>query len=419
MQFIKRQLKQIQQGGSTVLLRQISKMPRYIFAIPVVLIMRLIKPWLLVRLSRLNSLRIGHFVGNTEMYLCERDAGINVPNQRHIDIFYLEEPICNQQLVIMWQRVLRIWPAWVVAPTVVINQLIPGGESHEIGNSTSGDRDVHNLFERFPSHLKFTAEEEMGGEASLRAMGLPDGAQFICLIVRDSAYLDSQHPTIDWSYHNYRDSDIQNYILAAEELADRGYFVFRMGAKVHSSINSAHPKVIDYASNGMRSDFMDIYLGTKCAFCLTVGTGFDCVPLIARRPIVEVNNAPLGSCITWGNTSLLLSKHHIDMKSGHELTAGEIFLRDIGFCSNSLEYKSKGISLIENTPEEIRDVAIEMAERLVGTWQEHPDDEAMQQRFWEIFPTDAVDPLNGRLLHGKIRTRFSAAFLRNNSEWLQ
>ncbi len=107
------------------------------------------------------------------------------------------------------------------------------------------------------------------------------------------------------------------------------------------------------------------------------------------------------------------------MNSGHELTLGEIFLRDIGFCQTSLEYKSKGISLIENTPEEIRGVVIEMAERLAGTWQAHPDDEALQQRFWEIFPTNAVDASTGKPQHGEIRGRFGAAFLRNNPEWLQ
>ena len=77
---------------------------------------------------------------------------------------------------------------------------------------------------------------------------------------KDSAYL-SVHKGNEYSYHNYRDTDIQNYVLAAEELTFRGYFVIRMGIHVHQAINSTDPKVIDYATNGMRSDFMDIFLG--------------------------------------------------------------------------------------------------------------------------------------------------------------
>jgi putative glycosyltransferase (TIGR04372 family) len=419
MQFINRQVKQIQQGGASVLARKSKLLPLYVLAIPTVLTIRLIKPWLLVRLGGLISQRIGHFAGNTELYLCERDAGINMPNQRYIDIFYMDgQTVCNQQLTTMWKRVLRIWPAWILSPIFRINRLIPGGKSHEVGNNTQHDRDVHNLYEQFLPHLKFSDEEKMRGEVGLREMGIPMGAQFVCLIVRDSAYLGAQLPGCDLNYHNYRDSDIQNYVLAAEALAERGYFVIRMGAKVDETINSEHTKVIDYAANGMRSDFMDIYLGAYCAFCITVGTGFDAVPIIFRRPIVQVNAVPLGHYWATGASSLLITKHHIDKNSGHELTLHEIFLRGVGFCLRSSCFEHKDVDLLENTPEEIRDIVTEMVERLVDTWQSHPDDEALQKRFWEIFPTDAVDAIEGKPLHGEIRGRFGANFLRNNRNWL-
>ncbi|SVE51594.1 uncharacterized protein METZ01_LOCUS504448, partial [marine metagenome] len=66
MQFIKGHAKDFQQGGTTVskiklLFREIFKLPLYILAIPTVLIIRLIRPWLLVRLGGLISTRIGHF----------------------------------------------------------------------------------------------------------------------------------------------------------------------------------------------------------------------------------------------------------------------------------------------------------------------------------------------------------------------
>jgi len=112
-------------------------------------------------------------------------------------------------------------------------------------------------------------------------------------------------------------------------------------------------------------------------------------------------------------------KHHFSLEENRELSLSEIFARSVGFCSGISGYETKGVDLIENTPEEIRDVAIEMAERLNGTWQAHPEDDALQQRFWEIFPTDAVNVFNGKPLHGKIRSSFGAAFLRNNPEWLK
>lgn len=423
--FIERQIAQIRQDGRAVLFRKMKrvlrilrKVPLFILAIPVVVMIRLIKLWLLVRWGSLASGRIGHFAANTELYLCERDAGINVPGQRHVDIFFMERPICNQQLAKMWKRILHVWPAWIPPFILRVNRLIPGGAVYEIGNNTQHDRDVHNLLDRFPPHLKFTAEEEVCGEAGLRMMGIPTGTPFVCLIVRDCAYLDA-HQSKDWSYHNYRDSDIQNYVLAAEELADRGYFVIRMGVKVRKAIKSGHPRVIDYAANGMRSDFMDVYLGAKCAFCISTATGFDTLPLIFRRPIVVVNQVPLGYLYTFRSQFIGITKHHISVQKDRELTLREIFSNGVGFALRTSDYESKGIQLIENTPEEIRDVVVEMAERLNGTWQPGPDDDALQRRFWEIYPVDAKDIYQNRPLHGEIRSRFGAQFLRDNGAFLR
>jgi putative glycosyltransferase (TIGR04372 family) len=393
----------------------IYKVPIFILAIPFVLMIRLIRPWLLVRVSGLLSFRIGHFAANTELYLCELDAGINVPSQPYIDIFFMISPVCNHQLAIMWKRILRVWPSWIFIPIVQINKLIPGGKLHQI--STTMGRDIHNLYDRFPAHLKFTDEEELRGKAGLEALGLPKGAQFVCLNVRDSAYLDA-HITNDWSYHNYRDSDIQNYVLAAEALANKGYYVIRMGAKVHEAINSVHPKVIDYATNGMRSDFMDIYLGAKCFFAISTGSGWDSIPEIQRRPIVYVNYGPVGYLCSFRELTLSIVKHHYSMDLNRELSFSEIFNHGVGFCLESSEYKSKGVKVVENTPEEIHNVVIEMAERLEGTWSEHPDDQALQRRFWEIFPTDALNQYYDSPLHGEIRGRIGANFLRSHSNWL-
>ncbi len=429
--FIERQLLQIQQGGWAVLFKKmkrvsqiILKLPWYyvlcILAVPAVLVIRLIRPWLLVRLGSLISARIGHFASNTELYLCEQDAGINAPQQRHADLFYMAyRPICNQQLATMWKRILRVWPAWILAPIILVNRLIPGGAVHEIGNNTNRDRDVHNLLDRFPPHLEFTSEEEVRGEAGMRVMGISLGTPFVCLIVRDNAYLDAYLSSNEWNYHNYRDTDIQNYILAAEELAARGYFVIRMGAKVKEALKTAHPRIIDYATNGMRSDFMDIYLGAKCEFCISVSTGFDAVPYIFRRPVAYVNMVPLGYLFTFRQQVLCITKHHFALAEDRELTLSEIFNYGVGFCIHTSDYASKGIKLIENTSEEIRSVVIEMAERLNGTWQPHEDDEVLERRFWEIFPTDAVDAYQGSPLHGEIRARFGAHFLRNNRELLR
>lgn len=420
--FVARQIAQLREGGSRVLVKKAKTaakialgVPVLIAAVPIVFAIRLIRPLVLFRFGYLKAARIGHFAGNTELYLCERDTGINRPDGRHADIFYLQWPVCNRQLAKMWRRHLRILPAMVLDPVVRVNRLIPGGARHEIGNNTHEDRDVHNLMDESPPHLTFSADEEKLGEAGMRAMGIAPGARFVCLVVRDSAYLEAHMPG-SWSYHDYRDSDIASYVLAAEELARRGYFVVRMGAKVHKAMPSDNPKVIDYASNGARSDFMDIYLGAKCAFCVSSNTGLDLVPTIFRRPVVHVNMVPLGYINTFRRRDLTIVRHHEDLRNGQALRLDEIFGKGVAFCVDGAEYERRGVRLVANTAEEIRDAVVEMAERFDGIWKAQPDDERLQARFWSAFAAGAVR--QGTPLHGEIRARISAAFLRNNRRWL-
>lgn len=112
---------------------------------------------------------------------------------------------------------------------------------------------MHNLLDRTSTRLQFTAEEDAWGQAQLRAMGIPLHAQFVCLIVRDSAYEESRQyrPAAAPSVHTYRNCDIQNFVLASEELARRGYWVIRMGARVQEAIRSRHHKIVDYAAKGI------------------------------------------------------------------------------------------------------------------------------------------------------------------------
>ena len=428
--FIERQLLQIQKGGIAALSRKMKlswqillKWSLYIltipFAIAFVLVVRIIRPWLLVRWESLNSGTIGHFAANTELCLCERDAGINVPKKRYVDLFYMNyKPFCNQQLAIMWKRVLRVWPSWILSSGSFVNRLIPGGAVHEIGNNTGYDRDVLNLLESSAPHLKFNEEEEKKGYAELIKMGIPQNAKYVCIHARGPAYEKMVNPTNDCYFNNCRNSDISNFVQAAELLAEQGYYVVRMGSKPEKALDSNNPRIIDYASL-YRSDFMDIFVAANCHFYIGDGCGINAIPYIFRRPVAATNTVPLGHAWTYNKSYLFIHKKHWLAKEARFMTYEEIFNSGAGLFLDTRKYDQYGINLIENTPEEIAELANEMIKRLNGTWQPHADDETLQRRFWDIFPTNAVDAYQGRPLHGEIRARIGAYFLRNNRDWLQ
>ena len=375
-----------------------------------VLVMRSISPWILIRINVLVSERIGHLAGNTELYLCEQDAGINVPDGRYIDFWYHNWPISNRQLARMWNRVLHVAPRWLLAPVKMVNELIPGGEKHLIGSNSKVDVDVHNLIDRTPPHLSFLPDEDKRGEDGLRKLGVPKKARFVCLSVRDSSYLNKSVPWKSWNYHDFRDCNIQNYVLAAKKLAERGYYVIRMGAVVTESMDVEDPMIIDYAANGMRSDFMDIYLAAKCAFSIIGNAGFEAVPYIFRRPIVYTDHVSLGLIRTDSSRLISTTKKHWLREENRFLTLREILQSDIGFIWRSYQYKERGIELIESSPEEIAAAALEMDERLTGVWHSSLEDEELQRRFWEIFPKNEY--------HGEIRSYIGADFLRRHKDWL-
>jgi len=85
-----------------------------------------------------------------------------------------------------------------------------------------------------------------------------------------------------------------------------------------------------------------------------------------------------------------------------ESGAGEYFRTE--------QYEELGVEVVENSPEEIVRVVIEMDERLQGTWRTTEEDEELQRRFWSFF--DLSHMYDNKLL------RIGAEFLRQNEELL-
>ena len=68
----------------------------------------------------------------------------------------------------------------------------------------------------------------------------------------------------------------------------------------------------------------------------------------------------------------------------------------------------------ENSPEEIRDLVIEMDERLNGNWNETKEDLLLQEKFWMIWKEN-IKRLNLKIpMYGKIKSRFGSKYLREN-----
>lgn len=418
--FLQQQIKHVRRGGRLVLTRKVRKLYRIVLMVPVVFVsipiivaIRFLRPLVIIRFGKLRGDRIGHFAGNTELYLCERDAGMHECTSH--DIFYVDPPACNYQFKKMLKRRLHISP--VARYLSAANNWLPGSGRHIVPPLRT-DMDFDDLLIRTHVHLSFTPDEELLGKRGLSEMGMPTNAQFISFIGRDSAYLKDRYPDTEWSYHDYRDMDIQHFVPAVEELTRRGYFAIRMGHTVHKPFVIDNQKVIDYATN-YRTDFLDIYLCAKCHFFINGMSGLDSVPdMVFRKPMVQINFIPLQVIRAWSPAALLLPKKLWSIREQRLLSFHEILKSEAGRFTVAEQYKKAGIEPIENTPEEIAEVVAEMDDRLKGVWKTSDVDEEMQRRFWSIFKQSNVRNHNVKQA-GIFRARIGTKFLRQHQGLLR
>jgi len=386
------------------------------FAFMFVILIRIIRPIVCIRIGAMRSDRIGHFALETELLLLEQESGLAPRPPRAIDIWYAPEPIANRVIYKMWKRVMRIWPNWLMVPVFRLNGLIYGGAAHRIVGTTSTCLDVHNLIDRYPSHLTFTQAEVLQGRKVLAQMGIKPTDRFVCFIVRDAAYTKSVFPEKDMSYHDYRNCDVDDYVLGAEMLADRGLFVLRMGSIVAKSLISKNPRVIDYANSKFQSEFMDVFLGANCEFCVSDGLGFYAIPALFRRPNAYVNFSPFFMFYSSRLCDLGIAKTVSDVITGRRLNLTEMDARGATKFSHTSQFTGVGIVATSNSPLEIRDLMLEMLDRSEGKWIPQAGDDERQCKFWEKY--SLVIGIQRSICHGEIRSRYGAQFLRDNPEWI-
>jgi len=352
----------------------------------------------------------GHFLSNIEMYLCEWER----ENINTIDFVYYSY-IPNQQIKKMWDRVFQKYPHIVVLPSPLFrvahatlrwNQILPKGNPHIVKTSNV---DIHGFFSKTQPHLYFTSKEEQQGKEALKKMGIPENIPFVCFFSRDSKYKESIDSG-NRKYHCYRNANIKNYLLAAEKLSQRNYFAVRMGFIVEETINTSNPKIIDYSCNGQRTPFLDIYLGARCDFFICTPSGICSIPESFKRPIVYTNVVPMELMPSWFDKSLVIVKKLWLKREKRFMKFKEILESKVGLYYRAELYEKAGIEVIDNTPEEIAEVSIEMDERLRGTRETTKEDEELQQRFWTLFKNSDHN--------GIILARMGTEFLRDNRDLL-
>lgn len=353
-------------------------------SLTIIIVIRLLSPIILIRTGQIPNSTVGDFIFDTQVYLQEK----KLKKYKSLDLFFKRKKISpNTYYEKMLKKNLIIFS--YASFIHEINIKLPFNEKYTVNiRQIGGSRDYKDVFEKSSVSFLFNQYENNIGLNYLKKIGLSKNDKFICIINRDSNYKKffQSHQKKDWSYHDHRNSDINNYRLAAIELEKLGYWVFRMGIKMKGSFDCNSSKIIDYNKSKDRTDLLDLYLFSKCYFALGRDGGIICASYVSNVPCALVNVTNLVESPASNNKNLIIFKKFWHRKLSRYLTIKEIIINNLSNYYRKEDYDKNNLDLHENTDAEIKELAVEMHNRLNNIETYTSFENNLQKKFIYIFP---------------------------------
>jgi putative glycosyltransferase (TIGR04372 family) len=230
---------------------------------------------------------------------------------------------------------------------------------------------------------------------TMQLNGIDINKKWVCILARDSEYLNRTQPHLNWDFNSYRDSNIETYKEAAEYLASNNILVFRMGKHVtHPFESKKSDLIVDYANSEWRTEKLDVFLTAKCLFIISNGSGIDSISFATRQPILTVNYAQPLTLLKYQENHIFILKKFFYRKIGRFITIQEFYelgLADGFTIDNPRNFRTQdferlGIDVIDNSPTEIKDATMEMYKFLTDKNLHAKDLSEAQKLFWIKFP---------------------------------
>lgn len=267
-------------------INKISRILSFFWAFPIILIWRQSFFYNRFHLVKIRSNRIGHFAPDG----AEQVARYNLDKSKKF-YYCFDQIISNKH----WAKMLKTKLPVLNFLTYIFfwnNKIFKDKKFTSFGTQTHS-RDIYSLYNKVDVQINFKKKDNEEGFSWLKKFGFVSGDKFICLIVRDNAYLNQHYKNENWDYHSYRNSDIKNYKDGIEWLISKNYWVIRMGQINSEKIEINSNKFIDFSYQQNKSDLLDIWLFANCNGCITTGTGPDGISHIYDKPCLGVNWMPL------------------------------------------------------------------------------------------------------------------------------
>ncbi len=201
-------------------------------------------------------------------------------------------------------------------------------------------------------NVQLEAKKEKKAQEIRERIGIPLGAPFACLHVRDTGFNSEKKELV-----GYRGSDIAKYESTVRLLIEKGYWVIRMGDSKMVTTPFKHEKYIDYAFSVFKSGLMDLYFIKHCDLFLGTDSGPCQVSNLFQRSEVYVNLT--GWVFPYKFGDLGISKFYYSKEKGRFLSMKEYMQAPYHVNYDFLpQYpgKSAPYVILENSSEDIEEV---------------------------------------------------------------
>lgn len=336
---------------------------------------------------------IGHLCFDTDCFLKEGLLGMRTkhkyillaPSENIANpcLFEYWRPLLNEQVTIISSKYI----CELLKPLLNIDSLVLRAHHNYIG-SANRDYLSHDIFKTWGDKgelLKLTPQHILRGREALHRLGIPEDAWFVCFHTREKAdgYVHPAYTKEAEDNYNHRSTfalaDIEDYIPAMNEVVRRGGWCIRMG---HPSTKPLPvlKNVIDYAHSSEKSDWMDVYLCASCKFFVGANSGLASLPSIFGVPTIRANMAPLQDILSKYHRDIWIPKIAVEASTNKKVRFIDMLNSSLSKCYNADDFLIAGIKLLNNTPDEIKDLVIEALERDNSTSYYTDEDNALQDK---------------------------------------
>ena len=337
-------------------LKRLVKATLFAFSFLILLVMKLLQPFVRFQLCVSGFHRYGHLALEPEIFLAEQEIkkDTDASHGRVISIWSLG-PVTKQSnrfLAKKWKDELLVFPSWFVGSLQRVGLVFPFLKLEEPKLSITGNL---NGLDKTDSHVSLSAEEMEEGRKRLIEIGVNPDEPYVCLIVRDGGHYKSKGE-IESTGYELLNFDINNFSGVAEALIENGFQVIRMGSGSERPFTSKPDGVIDYALSGNRSEFLDVFIAATCEFAVSTQTGPDAVCMLFRRPVLYVDVTSycqffFGSKLaTWSPARL--------HKNGGTLNLSEVVNSEIAWFKDPNLFSKNGISQQKSSSDELKEITL-------------------------------------------------------------